>query len=125
MNNTGKKLLLVIFLILLIAQPVLADSVLTFRDRSPVAGHQGFLIYQVNSTDTQLLGEFNTSSDRVVLDPNSSYILQFTTSNNDYFANPMQIPVDFFDYIKGTYNGWILIGFLLLLAAIAIAIAFG
>ena len=99
-----------------------ADPVLTFRDRSPLAGHQSFIIYEVNAGNTTPLGMFNTTTDQVTLKNNVSYILQFTTTNGDYFVDPMLIPVDFWNYMKGTYNGWILIGFLFVLFALGAAI---
>jgi len=87
-----------------------------------LAGHQGFIIYEVNADGTTPFGMFNTTTDQVKLNNNASYILQFTTTNGDYFGDPMLIPIDFWDYIKGTYNGWIAIGFLFVMFALGVAI---
>ena len=124
MKATQRKLLIVIFALFLCSSPVLGISTLTFRDRSPVSGHQAFIVYQVNSNNTAQIGVLNTTSDQLVLDQDSSYILQFTTQNTDYFTNPSLIVADFWGYMQGSYAGWIAIGFIFFLFCIALAIAF-
>jgi hypothetical protein len=124
MKVNRNKLLLVIFLILSIAQPVLADPYLSFRDASPIAGHQAFLVYEINGTSTTPLGVFNTSSEMLHLNPNSSYVLQYTAQNSDFIADPWLGITTFTGYVTHTYAEMIATGFALLLFAIVLAIAF-
>lgn len=125
MKLQGVRLLLVITLILIACiSPVFADSYLTFRDASLIPGH-GFVMYEVNGTATTPLGILNTSTDAVHLDPNSSYILQYTIQNSDYIDNPISGVTYFVDFVIERYPQFIVIGFLLLLFAIAWKWGFG
>nr|WP_321352510.1 hypothetical protein [uncultured Methanoregula sp.] len=117
-------LLLLTIICFAMVSPVLAEPTMTFRDMNVLpGGYQSFAIYEVNANGTNLIGIFNSTTEALKIDHNSSYIAQFIPSHSDYVAKPMMIVTDVTSYITGHYPALIMVFFLFCLFCMAIYLA--
>jgi len=117
-------ILLTVIIGALLLSPVTAQPTMTFRDMNVLpGGYQSFGIYQVNINGTNFLGIYNSTSESLLIDPNSSYILQFVPSTSDYLADPMLGTTDLLDYFTSHFPAMVVFFFIVCLCCIAIYLA--
>ena len=122
--KTGGSLLLLSLVILGMVLPVSAID-LTFVDRSPVL-NQEFIVHEIhpgeNSSDpvaVSVVGRLNSTTDRLTLDPNSSYVLELYTSRTDYIKSPNLMLTDGSDALLDNWKFLIVLAVLLGIFAVA------
>ena len=102
-------LILGALILTLIPAGVSADVQVTWVDDS-ILGSQSFLVKAANGS---VLGSYNTSSDVITLQDNSTYIFQLRPIRTNYLENPYALIDSVINYGQDNALGLIFIGFCL------------
>ena len=108
-ENLIPLFILVSLIIAMIPAVVMAEVQVSWVDDS-ILGPQSFLVRAANGS---ILGSYNTTSDVITLQDNSTYIFQLRPVRDNYLENPLSLVESFMDFAQDNALGLLLVGFLL------------